>query len=254
MSTNLFTFDGKTIDVRYSEKADAPIVFSIDYQNASDAVLEACREIGCPDFHLVSVSGLHWDEELSPWPHDPVATKEDHFTGEAEVFRQKLETEIVPRVREQLPESNTFVLNGYSMGGLFTLYTASKSSLFDAFSAPSGSVWYPDFVEYVRGSGNVSHSPESAGPVESAVLAEPAGSIKPAGAPRAIYLSLGDRESRTRNPYLSKTEDNMRVLEEVYRSRGIPTVFVLNKGNHFQGVTLRVAKGIKWVLETLEKP
>lgn len=226
MRKEALTIDEKNIEIYISDVEDAPTVYSCDFSNNAEEVLAACDEIDCPEFHLVSISGIHWDEEMSPWAHEPVVSKDDNFTGEADAFLNILETGIIPRVHEYLPNSGVAVLNGYSMGGLFTLYAAHKSSSFSAYAAPSGSVWFPDFLDYVRDNGFTKE-------------------------PKAIYLSIGDRESRTRNSYLSQTESIMKELSEIYLARNISVTFELNKGNHFKGVNNRIAKGLKWVLTAI---
>ena len=66
---------------------------------------------------------------------------------------------------------------------------------------------------------------------------------------KAVYLSVGDRECRTKNEVLSKVEDATAETEALIRSEGVETLFELNPGNHFKDTALRTAKGIKWVLE-----
>lgn len=63
-----------------------------------------------------------------------------------------------------------------------------------------------------------------------------------------LYLSLGDRESKTRSKVMEPVERNTAELHEYYRSLGIDTVFELNPGNHFHDPAGRLAKGIVWVL------
>ncbi len=228
MRKETLNIERKTVEVYISTKTDAPIVYSCDFSKNADDVLSACNKIGCPEFHLVSMTGIYWDEEMSPWAHEPVVAKNDHFTGEADNFLKMMETEIVPQVQKLIPDSQISILNGYSMGGLFALFTAYRSDLFDAYAAPSGSVWYPEFVDFVR-----EHQFKKM--------------------PKAIYLSIGDKESRTRNKYLSHTESNMKELQLIYKDRGVATAFELNEGNHFKDVNHRIAKGLKWVLTTLEE-
>ncbi|MDO4649482.1 MAG: alpha/beta hydrolase-fold protein [Eubacteriales bacterium] len=215
--------EGKKVTVHKCGREDAPVVYSNDFGESAEAVLTACREIGCPEFHLVSITGIRWDEELSPWPQSPIVAKDDHFTGEADAYLNILEEKIIPYVETIVPGAGCKILNGYSMGGLFALYAVHHSKYFDAYAAPSGSVWFPNFKEYVK---------------EQSILKEP----------ECIYLSLGDRESRTKNPYLSTTESNMEELCKVYETRGITAVFEKNPGNHFKDVPLRIAKGLNWIL------
>lgn len=217
------TIDGKRVVVYQSEAANAPIVYSIMHAEAGRAILEACEGLGCRPFHLVSLSGLRWDEELSPWPHGPVVSRDDHFTGEADRFARCLTEQIIPPVEEAIGKPSSRVIAGYSMGGLFALYTPYRTDAFSGAVSASGSVWYPGFVPYVE-----AHDYPKR--------------------PDAIYLSLGDLESRTRHAVLSQTELCMEKLCAVYRERSIRSVFELNPGNHFRDPAYRMAKGIAWML------
>lgn len=217
----------KNITVYICDKEEAPVVYSNDFSDSADAVLAECRRMGCLPFHLVSITGIRWDEELSPWAHSPIVAKNDHFTGEADGYLQLLENKIVPYVRTIVPNGKCNMLHGYSMGGLFALYAAHHSQLFDAYVAPSASVWYPDFVSYVREHDFIN-------------------------IPKCIYLSIGSLESRTKNVYLSKTESNMEELYHLYKERQVTAIFERNPGNHYKDVPMRIAKGLNWTLRELE--
>lgn len=219
-----FEIDGKKITVFENENENVPVVYANMYSEEELEALNECEKLGCKPFHLVSVTGLRWDEELSPWQHGPVVSQSDNFTGEAEQYARFLTGKIIPSAERILPKPCFRVIAGYSMGGLFALYAPYITEAFSRAVSASGSVWYPDFVEYVK----VHDFPK---------------------APDAIYLSLGDKESRTKNQYLSRTENCMSELYSIYQSKGINTVFELNQGNHFRDVPRRLAKGITWILK-----
>ena len=62
-----------------------------------------------------------------------------------------------------------------------------------------------------------------------------------------VYLSLGNKEKYSKNAILKTVEDK---TKEIYNILGnIKKVFEENEGNHFQDANIRVAKGIKWILE-----
>ena len=219
-----FEMDGKKITVFENENENVPVVYANMYSEAELDVLRECEKLACKPFHLVSVTELRWDEELSPWQHGSVVSQSDHFTGEAEQYARFLTEKIIPSAEEILPKPRFRVIAGYSMGGLFALYAPYITEAFSRAVSASGSVWYPGFVEYVKAH-DFMHAPD------------------------AIYLSLGDKESRTKNQYLSRTENCMNELYSIYQSKGIDSVFELNQGNHFRDVPYRLAKGIAWVLK-----
>ena len=64
-----------------------------------------------------------------------------------------------------------------------------------------------------------------------------------------VYLSLGDKEEKTKNPVMATVGDSIRRLHQTYEeSNGIETVLEWNEGNHFRGPELRMAKGFAWVM------
>lgn len=220
-----FEIDKKQIDLFKNENEDVPIVYANMYQDAGREVLDACEKLGCKSFHLVSITKLRWNEELSPWPHEPIVSKSDPFTGEAARYASCLTEEILPCVEEKMKKPSLRIIAGYSMGGLFALYAPYITDAFSRVVSASGSVWYPDFVSYVK---------------EHDFLRKP----------ESIYLSIGDLESRTKNPFFSQTERCMKELYSIYQRKAIESIFELNPGNHYKDASYRLAKGIAWVLES----
>ena len=66
--------------------------------------------------------------------------------------------------------------------------------------------------------------------------------------PERLYLSLGDKEAKTRNPMLKTVQDNTEFLAGLYRDMGISVKYELNPGSHFRDEACRTAKGIKAIL------
>ena len=64
-----------------------------------------------------------------------------------------------------------------------------------------------------------------------------------------IYLSLGDREAKTKNLVMATVEDNTRNIAELYSSQGYNMLFEMNQGGHFNDHALRTAKEIAWMLK-----
>ena len=202
-----------------------PLVYSIDYHENGQLLLEACKQVGCNGFNLVTISGLHWNQELSPWPVETVVSKDDNFSGGAGLWLPVLTDEVVPQVERLLDAPPTCrLLAGYSMAGLFAVWTAYQTDLFTRILSASGSMWYPGWLEYAR---------------EQELAGELAGA----------YFSVGDKESTSRNAVLQTVGERTRAMADLMASRGIPSKFELNPGNHFKNPPLRVAKGLKWLLQ-----
>lgn len=197
-----------------------PVIFLNAVKNEGRAVYEACMELGAKDFVLVSVDIVKWNEDMSPWEAQPVMKGGEPFAGGADRYLKEMIFSILPEVEKELPVKPLYyALAGYSMGGLFALYSIYQTDIFAKIASVSGSLWFPDFVEYVAAhkiKGNVQY----------------------------VYISLGKLESKTRNPILSQVGVNTKQLVEHYRAEGIDVVYEENNGNHFYQPELRMAKGI----------
>ena len=63
-----------------------------------------------------------------------------------------------------------------------------------------------------------------------------------------VYLSLGDREEKTRNSVMAQIGN---CIKEEYRcllENGINCILEWNKGNHFKEADIRTAKAFAWIL------
>ena len=67
----------------------------------------------------------------------------------------------------------------------------------------------------------------------------------------AVYLSLGNREEKTRNPVMSTVGDRMRAAYALLQGKNVSCTLEWNSGGHFQQPDRRTAKAFAWVLEHL---
>ena len=207
------------------EQGSVPLFYSIDYHENGQLLLDACRQLQCSAFNLVTISGLHWNQELSPWPVETVVSRDDNFSGEAPSWLPLLTGEVVPQIEDLLDAPPSWrCLAGYSLAGLFAVWAAHQSSLFTRILSASGSMWYPGWLDYAT-----HHTP--------------------AVTLNGVYLSVGDKESTSRNAVLQTVGENTHRLADLMAQRGLNVKFELNPGNHFKNPPMRVAKGIKWLLE-----
>ena len=63
-----------------------------------------------------------------------------------------------------------------------------------------------------------------------------------------MYLSLGNKEERSRNAVMAAVGDRIRETYEILRNQEIPCTLEWNEGNHFRDSELRTAKAFSWVL------
>ena len=222
-----FHISSKEIEVYPGAGPNCPVIYLNTFRKEGDSVYRALSGQAA-DFTLVAVSGLEWDHDMVPWDIPPVSKNNMPCTGGADAYLELLTGEIMPEA-ERLVEGGVLWrgLAGYSLAGLFALYTLYQTTLFSRIASVSGSLWFPGFQDYALSR-------------EMKIL------------PERLYLSLGDRESRTQNPYLKTVQERTEAIHAYYRRKGIETIYKLNPGNHFQNEIRRTAAGIAWILASAE--
>ena len=172
------------------------------------------------DFCLAAIKTDNWNNDLSPWKA-PAAYGDEDFGGGAEVTLEKLINIIKSEILtgRKMSEINLYI-GGYSLSGLFSLWSAFQTDIFKGIAAVSPSVWYPDFYEYVQ---------------KNQIMTE------------KVYLSLGKKEEKTRNPVMSTVGKAIKDIFELL-SQDTDCVLEWNEGNHFKEPDLRTAKGFAWLL------
>lgn len=214
----------KQITVHAQHAESAPVIYLPVVMGDGTEVYERCREFNCPPFTLVGIGSLNWNRELSPWACDGTVRDAEPFGGQAAGFLDELLNQIIPQVESSLPQPPTWRgIAGYSLAGLFALWSLWQTGAFDRAASASGSLWFPGFIDYAR---------------ERTMTATP----------DAAYLSLGKKETKTPNRMMRHVLDDTRAMEKLLGERGIPTTLELNPGNHFAQTDLRMARGIHWIL------
>lgn len=209
----------------YSEHAErVPTIYLPVVMGNGSEVYSRCRELDCPPFTLVAIGGLDWNRELSPWACDGTVRDSEPFGGQAAGFLDELLNQIIPQVESSLPCPPSWRgITGYSLAGLFSLWTLWQTDAFERAASASGSLWFPGFIDYAH---------------EHAM----------AVTPDSAYLSLGKKETKTPNRMMRHVLDDTRTMEELLIERDITTTLELNPGNHFAQTDLRMARGIHWIL------
>ena len=143
---------------------------------------EMIAAAGMP-FTLVAVPVRDWELELMPWAEPAVSKRPEVGTGAGETLRY-LERGLLARDNgtqaASLRNTPPVILGGYSLAGLFALWAASQTDRFGAVVAGSPSLWAGNWPGYAAG-----HAMQA----------------------RQVYLSLGDREERSRNKTFARVGD-----------------------------------------------
>lgn len=201
-------------------KSDLILIQMVDSHSIQmiESETELIRKLsGRDDFRLVACQVDDWNRDLSPWEAPPVFGKEG-FGGKAEKTLQDLKESVLSRYGQ----ADRKFIGGYSLAGLFALWAAYREDSFEGVAAASPSVWFPSFVDMAE---------------RERILT------------KKVYLSLGDKEEKAKNPVMATVGDSIRRLHQIYEeSNGIETDLEWNEGNHFREPELRMAKGFAWVM------
>ena len=192
---------------------------SIDHEVA--AIAQSGR-----NFLFAAIPVENWNDALSPWEAPAVWGKQG-FGGKAGDTLRFLTEQVVPTLKQQfnLPENVRIILGGYSLAGLFALWASTQTALFSGVAAASPSVWFPGWMEF-----------EQQHPIQA----------------QCIYLSLGDREERTRNATMAAVGKNIRALHSRLAERGTDCTLEWNIGGHFKDADLRTARAFRWAMEDMQ--
>jgi len=181
---------------------------------------EICRLCGRQDLQLIALPVTDWNRDLSPWEAEAVFGSEGFGGGAEETLEELLGR--MERLRGDVSSGASFYLGGYSLAGLFVLWTVCREKGFRGAAAASPSVWFPGFTDYLK---------EHPARTDS------------------VYLSLGLKEEKTRHPVMRTVGDAIRASKEILDAKKIRNTLEWNPGNHFLDPDLRMAKGFAWLLQ-----
>lgn len=185
-----------------------------------ESLLECVSE---QNFLLVAFQVEDWNRDFSPWKASAVFGKED-FAGQGAKTLKWLTEECVPYIDRTFgAKDREHWLMGYSLAGLFALWTAYENDAFSGIICCSGSLWFPEWDHYMR-----EHMLRSK---------------------CSVYLSLGGKEEKTRNKIMAAVGDRTKAQEERLEEDPMVESVVLewNAGGHFADAGKRLAKGVRWM-------
>lgn len=215
---------GKEVTLYVTDVRNRPLVVLNNYAGDGRSIVNALRHLRCSDVNLLCVGGLKWDHDMAPWSCPPIFPGDAPCTGGADEYLRLLLAEIIPQAEELIFGRPAHVsIAGYSLAGLFALYALYRCDAFKNAASMSGSLWFPGFKEFA-----LAHTMKRK--------------------PERVYLSLGDREAKTKNEFLRSVQINTEEIVEHYRRLGLDVVWELNRGDHIKNAALRSAKGIRAIL------
>ncbi len=201
----------------YYGNPSAPVVLiqMIDEHDLEhmDNEVSMIRENSATDFFLIAIRANVWNHDLSPWNAPPVFGKVNFGDGAKDTL---------PEILNLCPDkSKTYLIGGYSLAGLFAIWASYQTDIFTGVAAASPSMWFPGFLEYMK---------------EHNILTN------------AVYLSLGDKEAKTKNPVIATVSDKISEARDCLSKQGCSCHFEWNPGNHFKDSDIRTAKAFSWLM------
>ena len=179
-------------------------------ENEVKAICERTQK----DFRLIAFQVHDWNRDLSPWKAPAVFGKEDFGEG-----AEKTLAEVVQYCQYAKKD---YYIGGYSLASLFALWASYQTEIFKGVAAASPSIWFPGFVDYMK-----AHDIRSG----------------------RVYLSLGDKEEKTRNAVMATVGEKIREAHSWLESQGVRCTLEWNQGNHFKDADIRTAKAFAWVMD-----
>lgn len=204
-----------------------PVIYINGAAPLAEIVEELTKEGICLDFFLVSVESKSWKDDFTPWVTEEIREGEGKPGGFAVQYLNVLVEEIKPGIDALFPtesdREHTSIL-GYSLGGLAAIYSLFYNRSFGNAASISGSLWYEGFLEYIQ------HTP-------------------PCQEKARVYLSLGKKESKSRNRRMAEvgnaTKEAAQIFTQAYGSDNICLQW--NNGGHFYEVERRYAHAVAWL-------
>ena len=168
--------------------------------------------------NIVAISGMKWNDDLTPWKAPALNPKEEDFKGRAKNFLSSLLSDLFINTEQSLrlnhPKRH---LIGISLSGLFALWASTETNKFNSVASISGSLWYDGFVEWFK---------------EQELLAD------------RYFLSLGDKEVKAKNERLASIGTCTESILQIIQDKSKEVTFISDEGNHFEFFRERLEKAI----------
>ena len=191
------------------------------FDRTTELIAESC---GVP-FVLAAFQVFDWNLDLTPWHDDAIDRKAEVGTKTGETLGYVTES-LLPALEADYGKLPV-ILGGYSLGGLFALWSSMQTDRFSAVAAASPSLWIKDWLDYAK------DRPVKAG---------------------KVYLSLGDQEEYVKNRSIARVGDSVRGEYELLQTQlgRENCTLVWNPGGHFQDGDKRLASAFSWCINALK--
>ena len=220
--------EGVKLYVYRSNVKDATTIYFLDGDQFEELFNHWIRKHQ-PALNFLLINAHNRTDDYTPWPLLASETLLMYFGGKAEEHLSFIKTCVVPFCESEYGFASSAekrVIGGYSLGGLFSLYAAVNTNLFGTALSCSSSLWFPDFLDYLK-----EHPFKAAHP--------------------KLYMSVGDQEGTTATNLTADQTLNTIALKDFYEPKiqAGDFQFALEVGNHGNYIRGRAWRAIEWVEE-----
>ncbi len=192
-------------------------------ENDISRYTEAYERFDKPDFGLVLIQDINWFYDLTPWPAPTVYESGPDFGGHASDHLVLISSKIIPAIEAEFGVPEYRGIMGYSLGGLFSVYSFYQTDLFSLCGCLSGSMWYDNFYDW---------------------MAE----REPKAKSGSVYFSVGKQEQFTEYERMKITGQVMQKAVKLLNSDYYDCFFEYTDGDHFENIPDKVEKALLWLM------
>lgn len=213
--------EGAKVTVFPAEGEGRPAIYLNSYEG--EETFARLKEAGADNFNLVAIGVRDWFCDLVPWNSSSPFKDGRKFVGGGGEYLNLLTQKIVPAAEGLLSGISWRGIAGYSLGGLFAVWSLYNTGVFTRMASCSGSLWFEGLMPYINST-----------PLKCNL--------------QSAYFSLGDREAGKTGSPTHSVAQNTRSVAESYAAMGVRTNFSWERGGHNADPVGRVARAIEWLL------
>lgn len=208
------------LECNYAKSSGSRIVYALYPMPLPHDLIDSIAS--AYEINVAVITGMDWDNDLTPWQAAGVPSGTPDFKGDAKSFLRELQDTVIPRLEELMgihaTERN---LIGVSLSGLFTLWQWMTCDTFHDIASLSGSFWYDGFTGWL--SQNAVHKNGRA------------------------YFLLGNLESKAKVPQFKSIDTDTNEVVNTLKAKGVDVTFESVPGNHYQYTVERLQKALDFL-------